>query len=281
MRSIVITLALAASAGTASAQLAGVNGLNMVYGNGFSGFPSSTTLNNNGLAGVRLQETIGNDAPGGGDFANRSFAFLSSDGGATPYMYDGVSSFSITYRHRMAHSTDPVLPNGSNNTEGGLWFLQGGVTHPYDDGGIFTTAGGTAFVGGMGAGFSLLAEGNGSNASFPALTQNGWYTVRFDYFAPNALGAGSLASYQASILDESSGNYRISNLTSWDQGSSWPTGLQAGTAIGFRFQNVPVLGVGNYFDGEYAGITIGAVVPTPASMGLLALGGLTAMRRRR
>ncbi|HZW07586.1 MAG TPA: hypothetical protein VFF65_10725 [Phycisphaerales bacterium] len=282
MRSIVISLAVAATAATASAQLAGVNGLNVVYGNGFHGFPSATrVLTNNGLAGVRLQETIASTAPGGGDFANRHFAFLSADGGASTYMYDGTSSFSITYRHRMANSTNPVLPNGSNTTEGGLWFLQGGAANPFADGGVFTVSNRTMFVAGMGAGFSILAEGNGSNPGFPPLTAGGWYTVRFDYWAPGALGAGSIASYQASVLDEASGNFRISQLTGWDQGSSWPTGLQAGTAIGFRFQNVPVLGVENNFDGEYADIVIGAVIPAPASAAMLAVGGLVALRRRR
>ncbi len=44
-------------------------------------------------------------------------------------------------------------------------------------------------------------------------------------------GAGSLASYQASVLDETSGRFHISNLTTWDQGSSWPGGLLPGTVI--------------------------------------------------
>lgn len=282
MRSIVITLALAATAGTASAQLAGVNGLHMVYGNGFNGWTSNITTVNNGLAGVRLQETVPADSDHSqGDFANRHFAFFSTDGGATNYTYDGTSSFSVTYRHRMSNTTNPTLPNGGNGTEGGLWFLQGGITHPYEDGGIFSINNGTAFVGGMGAGFSILAEGNGSNPSAPALTINGWYTERFDYWAPGALGAGSLASYQASVLDETSGRYHISNLTTWDQGSSWPGGLLPGTVIGMRFMNIPVLGVGNNFDGEYSDIVIGAVVPTPASASLLAIGGLAALRRRR
>lgn len=283
MRSIVISLALATLAGTASAQLVGVNSLRMSYGVGFNHFPTSGIITtNNGLAGVRLQETIPADAvPTGGDFANRHFAFLSADGGATNYVYDGTSSFSITYRHRVTSTTNPVLPNGTNNSEGGLWFLQGGEANPFNDGGIWSTRNGTAFVGGMGAGFSLLAEGNGGNASFPALTVGGWRTFRFDYFAPGALGAGSLASYQASVLDETTGNYRISSTTAWDQGSTWPTGLQAGTAIGFRFQDAPVLGVGNSFDGEYADIVVGAVIPTPASAGALGLLGLAALRRRR
>lgn len=284
MRSIVITLALAATAGTASAQLAGVNGLHMVYGNGFNGWTSTITTTNNGLAGVRLQESIPADSDHSqGDFANRHFAFFSSDGGATNYSYDGTSSFSVVYRHQLLHSTTPTLPNGnSNTTEGGLWFLPGGLANPYDDGGVFHISNGTAFVGGMGAGFSLLNEGNGSNppAHLP-LTPGSWVTFRFDYWAPGALGAGSLASYQASSLDESNGAFHISPLTTWDPGSSHPDGLPAGTLIGMRFQDIPVAGVDNSFSGEYQNIVIGAVVPTPASASMIALGGLVALRRRR
>lgn len=282
MRSIVISLALAAMAGTASAQLAGVNGIHMVYGNGFNGWSSSINTSSSTLADIHLQETIPANSTPSGDFANRHFGFLSSDGGATSYAYDGTSSFSITYRHRMMNSTTPTLPGGNNNTmEGGLWFLQGGESHPYDDGGVFTISNRTMFVGGMGAGFSILAEGNGSNPGFPPLTAGAWYDVRFDYWAPGALGAGSLASYQASYTDESTGVSRISNLTTWDQGGSFAGGLTAGTVIGFRFQDIPVAGVDNSFDGEYQNITIGAVVPAPSAAGALALVGLAGLRRRR
>jgi len=287
MRSIVITLALAAMAGTASAQLAGVNGVHMVYGNGFNGWSSTIATPSATLADIHLTETIPANSTPSGDFANRHFGFLSDDGGASNYAYDGTSSFSITYRHRMMNSTSPTLPGGNNNTmEGGLWFLQGGAQNPYDDGGVFTISNRTMFVGGMGAGFSILAEGNGSNAGFPPLTAGGWYQVRFDYFAPGALGAGSVASYQASYLDETAGNFRISNLTTWDQGNppgsaSHAGGLAAGTAIGFRFQDIPVAGVDNSFDGEYQNITIGAVVPAPSAAGALALVGLAGLRRRR
>jgi hypothetical protein len=283
MRSIVISLALAATAGTASAQLAGVNGLHMVYGNGFNGWTSSITTTNNGLAGVRIQETVPADSDHSqGDFANRHFAFFSTDGGTTNYTYDGTSSFSVTFRHRLDHSTTPTLPNGSNSTEGGLWILQGGIANPYDDGGLFHGSNGTAFVGGMGANFQLLNEGNGSNppAHLP-LTPAGWVTMRFDYWAPGALGAGSVASYQASTLDETTGSFHITPLTTWDVGSSHPNGIEPGSVIGLRFVDIPVLGVGNSFDGEYNNIVIGAVVPTPASAGVLALGGLVALRRRR
>lgn len=283
---LISSFVLAAVAGTASAQLAGINGYSMNYGNGFSHFPgSSISVNGGGAAAsapfgnISVNESI--DANQVGAFANRHFAFFSSDGGASPYAYDGVSSFSVTYRHRMSNTVTPPLSGGTNTAEGGLWFLQGGAANSFNDGGIFTVSNRTMFVGGMGAGFGLLAEGNGSNANRPPLTAGGWYTVRFDYWAPGALGAGSLASYQASVLDESTGNFQITPLTSWDQGSSWPTGLQAGTAIGFRFQHAPVVGRDNAFSGEYTNVVIGAVVPTPAAMSVLALGGLAALRRRR
>ncbi len=285
MRSIVITLAVAALAGTASAQLP-VNGIHIEYGNGFNGWTSTTNTTNNGLAGFRIQENIGpNTDHSDGDFANRNFGFLSADNGATSYTYDGTSSFSISYRHRMAASNSPTVPGGSANTEGGLWFLQAGA--PFDDGGVFTVnTARTAFVGGMGAGFSILAEGNGSNPNALPFTTNGWLSVRFDYWAPGALGAGSLASYQCSFLDETSGNYHLTPVTAWDQGNpagsaTFATGLQVGTLIGFRQQNVPLIGLDNNFDAEYVDIRIGAVVPTPASAGVLALGGLVALRRRR
>ncbi|MFT3684685.1 MAG: hypothetical protein QM783_07095 [Phycisphaerales bacterium] len=285
MRSIVMSLALAGLAGTASAQLAGVNGIHVVYGNGFNGWTSTTNTTNNGLAGFRIQENISPTTDhSDGDFANRNFGFLSADAGATTYSYDGTSSFSITYRHRMAVSNSPVLPNGGASTEGGLTFLQGGEGHPYEDGGIFSLYNGTSWVGGMGANFSILAQSDPNNPQSitnPGLTVGGWATYRFDYWAPGALGPGSLASYQASVLDETTGNFRISSLTSWDQGSSWPGGLLAGTAIGFRMQNVPVLGLDNNFDAQYSNIVIGAVVPTPASAGALALVGLAGFRRRR
>lgn len=280
MRASVITLALAGLAGTAAAQLP-VNGINIVYGNGFNGWTSTVNSTNNGLAGFRIQENIGpNTDHSDGDFANRNFGFLSADNGATSYVYDGTSSFSISYRHRMASSNSPTVPGGGATTEGGLWFLQAGA--PYDDGGVFTVnTARTAFVGGMGAGFSILAEGNGSNPNALPFTTNGWLSVRFDYWAPGALGVGSLASYQCSFLDETTGNYRLSPVTSWDQGSSFATGLQAGTLIGFRMQNVPLIGLDNNFDAEYVDIRVGAVIPTPASAGALALVGLAGLRRRR
>jgi hypothetical protein len=285
MRSLVITLAVAALAGTASAQLP-VNGINIVYGNGFNGWTSTTNATNNGLAGFRIQENIGpNTDHSDGDFANRNFGFLSSDGGATSYVYDGTSSFSISYRHRMASSNSPTVPGGGATTEGGLWFLQAGA--PFDDGGVFTVnTARTAFVGGMGAGFSILAEGNGSNPAAPPFTTNGWLSVSFHYWAPGALGAGSLASYQASFLDETTGNFRQTAVTSWDQGNppgsaTFATGLQAGTLIGFRMQNVPLIGLDNNFDAEYTNIVIGPAVPAPATAGALALVGLAGLRRRR
>ncbi|MBY0309393.1 MAG: hypothetical protein K2Q09_11675, partial [Phycisphaerales bacterium] len=251
-------------------------------GNGFNGWSSNINTISSTLNDLHVQETIPANSTPSGDFANRHFGFLSTDGGASAYAYDGTSSFSISYRHRMVNSTTPTLPGGNNNTmEGGLWFLQGGVNNPYDDGGVFTVSNRTMFVGGMGAGFSLLAEGNGSNVNFPPLTAGGWYDVRFDYWAPGALGAGSPASYQVSYLDETTGNYRISNLTSWDQGGAFATGLQPGTAIGFRFQNVPVAGVDNNFDGQYTNIVVGAVVPAPSAAVGMAVIGLAGLRRRR
>jgi hypothetical protein len=278
-----MSLALAGLAGTASAQLAGVNGLHMVYGNGFNGFPTATRVTtNNGLAGVRLQETIAANTPPTGDFANRSFAFFSADGGASNYTYDGTSSFSVTFRMHLSNVTNPVLPNGTNNTEGGLWFLPGGEAAPYDDGGLFVGANGTAFMGGVGAGFSLLNEGNGSNPpDHLPLTHGAWVSLRFDYFAPGALGAGSLASYQASTYDESNGAFHISQLTSWDPNSAYPNGLPAGTLIGLRFQNQPLVGIDNFFDDEYQNIVIGQVIPAPSAAGALALVGLAGLRRRR
>lgn len=288
MRTVIASIGLVLVAGTASAQLAGVNGYAMGYGNGFNHFPGSVISVNGGgaaasapLGNISLSETV--DANQVGPFANRHFAFFSSDNGATPYAYDGVSSFSVTYRHRLTNSVSPPLPGGNNNTaEGGLWFIQGGAGDPFNgSGGIFTVSNGTAFVGDMGAGFSLLAEGNGSNPNRPAMTSGGWHRFRFDYFAPGALGVGSLASYQVSMFNETTGTFVISNTTAWDQGSSWPTGLQAGAAIGFRFQHAPVVGRDNSFMGEYADVVIGAVVPAPASASLLAVGGLLALRRRR
>lgn len=282
MRTVCMSLFVAALAGTASAQLAGVNGLHMVYRNGFDNWTSTITTVNNGLAGVSLSENIPADSVGQNQmFSNRHFAFLSADSGASSYTYDGTSSFSISYRHRMTNSTTPTLPGGNNNTmEGGLWFLQGGESHPFDDGGIFTISNRTVFVGGMGADFSLIAEGNGSNPSFPPFTTpGGWYSVRMDYWAPGMLDAG--AHYQVTFSDETTGHSVTTPLRGWDAGSSFPNGLIAGTVIGFRWQDAPVQGVSNNFFGEYSNIVIGAVVPTPASASLLALGGLVALRRRR
>lgn len=279
-KSVLAVSAVAMFAGSAFAQIAGINGFNYNEFNGFNHFPGSVrTWSSTGTSAVGLHETIGNTEVG--PFANRHFAFVSTDGGANPYAYDGVSSFSVQYTVQFAHGTTPVLPTGTNTSEAGLWFLQGGPANSFDDGGTWVITNGTSFTGGMGAGFSLLAEGNGSNPSFPPLSGSGPYVMRFDYWAPGALGPGSLASYQSSLMDMGNGNFRISPLTAWDQGSSWPTGLQAGTAIGFRFQNIPVVGLDNSFDTQYTNIVFGAPVPTPGAAALFGIAGLAGLRRRR
>ncbi len=276
-------IALAALAGVAGSAFGGVTNANAfnVQLRNWNDYPSSNILPDiapNQTSHARIVENM--NPPGTGDpqkFANRHFAYLSEDGGATKLSMKNNESFKISYTMRMNSNIDndgsgqlwPQQPEGGiffGNDRGGGWI---------DEGGIFVVGNGTVFVGGANQKFSLIGEHNNGTDAFK---KGDLLRMSYTYYAPGA--AGPIAQYVVQFENLTSGFSKTVGNT-FDMGDpANPNGFNDGSWVGFRWQHTrnPLVDGSTVNDIEYGDIQI---VPAPAGFALLGLGGLIAGRRRR
>jgi hypothetical protein len=246
---------VAACGSGAFAQVSTIDGLNSSATRWFNDLPGSNlTVTNNGLAGIRYQET--NTATNG--FANRHYAALSA--GGVPYSFGAAESWQLT--------VDATI-NGPLGSEAGI---QIGTT-PF-----FPSSFG-ADVGN----FVLLPNNGGEIAAFggqmPFFSNN---QVENAGMARSAIGT----TYRMQVIYVGTADggpfvkYGINGVFTAPQNSGGTfTGWNAGTTVGFYTQNNFAFAAGQA-DVQFNNISI-IGIPAPASAGLLGLGGLVALRRRR
>lgn len=273
LQRVSIMLAVAGLAAAASASINSFNGFKMEYRN-FNDYPDSTiTPTVNGTSSVRIVEDMG---PGQQRFANRHFAMLSADGGATRLSLQNSESFKISYKMRLNSNIDQ---DGSGQLwpqqpEGGLFFGNDRGGGFIDEGGIFVIGNGTVFIGGANQRFSLIGEANNGTGR---LSKGDTLEMSYTYYAPGVTGA--LAAYVVQYKNLNTG-FMTTVFNTFDAGGPDANGFNNGSWVGFRFQHNrnPLVPGGTTNDIEYFDIN---VVPTSSSLAALALGGLVAARRRR
>jgi hypothetical protein len=269
--------------------------VNGVAGPGVDGMGDPLNFDNipvNGLgtipvAGALTQVTIRDEFPfptGNQGFANKTQAMFSADGGLTPLGILRSESFDLRFTVRLT-SGNPLL-----RKEGGLVFYNPRGLNPatpdfIDEGRLlvasnsFTSAGNIPLGETAIFGASMPFTGGGAGG-FPGgqtgfangMVANGvTYDVRFIYHAPGSRGLGTGAAYEAFFDGQSS------TLREW--GNEFDgQGFNDGTRIGFmgQFQYFP--GANDLGEAQYQ---IVSLIPTPGAAGMLGLGGLVALRRRR
>ena len=273
MQRVSVLVAVAGLTAVASASINDYNGLHMRYRN-FNDYPGSTINAAVTANSARIVESMG---PGQQKFANRHFAMLSGDGGASALTLKNNESFKVSYKFRLSSNIDD---DGSGllwnqQPEAGLWFFNNDTGSEYDDdGGIFTVGNGTVFVGGSNQKFSLIGEANNGTGAW---SKGDTVDVGYTYYAPGVTGA--LAAYVVQWNNLTTGQSKTV-FNTFDPGDATRNGFKDGATLGFRFQHTrnPLVPGGTIHDTEYYDIN---VVPTSSSLAALALGGLVAARRRR
>lgn len=278
--------ALVLAAGVAQAQV--FNGYNMVYRN-FNDFATSTIDVNGagtpssiaGTGAITFRETHAQLSPG--NFANRHFAWFSTDGGATPYALQANQSFVVRTTLRMTTNMATGIGTGAGGTvmEGGPWYFLGGGPA---DGGTWAITNQTIFSTGAGRPFTLISEGNGNvtdpnSPVFPFWNPANPLRIEYIYVAPGDSPNG-MPGVLANFTDTVTG---VTRSTGWGGfvGAEEFTGFTAGTLVGLRFQGGrnPALTTVNEWNYSNTEFLIG--VPTPGAAAVLGLGALVAGRRRR
>ncbi len=225
-------------------------------------YPTQSSGAISGLAGgVPFVEQFPQLTPG--NFANKHVAWFSEDNGATRTDAKVSESFQLNFCVTMN------APAGSPRKEAGLEIHQNRPNHvpPYNDEG------------------QLLIASDGEVALFGAVMPftgfgNTTYTlgttaaVQFTYYAPGDLGP--MAAYRLIFTDAVTGVHD-SGLKFWGVESDGINGL-TDAFLGFKDQNQRNPFIADSIDLTYDCVTI---VPAPGAAGLLDLGGLVAMRRRR
>ena len=290
-------VALACVAGMA---MANPNSINSISFNTYESFrnPSAvipSTLNVNGsvqaasyngtipIAGLGALNVREQYSAGTGGFANRHIAWLSNDGGATPYQITGTDSFQVRSCFTMT-TNHPTGVSAPINSEAGFWIHNPRVNEQgnsfIDEGGVWLISNGTSFVGGASQDFFLFGEGGFNNPSSPPIFFPGdVMEVSYTYYAPEALGPGQRARFEASVSNVTRGISVSSGLKNFNAiAGSNENGLNAGATMGFRFQNQVFPLIDTDTSTQVFNIS---VVPAPASAVLMGLAGLVATRRRR
>lgn len=303
-------LVAAGAAGSASAAVTDINGMNLITRN-FNDYPSSVgryyhnadpgTLFAPGNNGHIAIGTLPGDHhvdemlpfTDFGNFANRHLAFFSADNGATSYSFDYTQGFCAAARITVK-TKNVAWQIATRSVEAGFWAhvprQDDNSGAPYtDEGGTFIATNGTTFLGGAGLPFAIFGEGGWNNPNlgpfFTGVPDGNGYTVgamdlRLEYFPPSM---GSDAHVRFTATDVNSGVAKDTGYLVWgnsvDQfgdNSGW---WNPGTQFGFRFQNAPQ----NYdFDTEVNHTISGIkIIPAPGMAGLIGLVGLAGLRRRR
>lgn len=296
-KSVLSILSVVAFAGAAQASITNANGLNFnsyeSFRNPAAVIPSNATLDGNAvpvafngssattLGNHTFRETYAAGTPG---FANRHMLWLSTDGGNTPYALaanEGSFRIEACFVIRTNHPTGIASPV---NSETGIWIHNPRVNEqgqPFiDEGGIWAITNGTSFVGGASQDFFLFGEGGFNNPNSPPIVFTGDVIFQsYTYYAPNYFGPGSRAGFEATVTNLTRGISRSSGLKNFNPiPNSAENGLNAGTTVGFRFQNQVFPPIETDTTTELSHVV---VIPGPGAAAFLGLGALVAGRRRR
>lgn len=254
MRAIVTAALIAATAGTATANVAGINGLNQ-QNRIFNDFPASNlTVTDNYPATFRYEE----DNFTGGGFANKHAAWLSDDAGATAMDFNYDDAFDIK-------TTVVDASTGLGAAEVGI------VTDLF------------------GFGFFGAGLGGGEIAAFGATLP--FHSFGFGlYTAGDTLDLRMIYRAGATeFVDTSTIEYRYQiNGGGWVSSGEIPfTNTEMGFPSGTpESQFIQKIGFGVQFNnagGGAADVTFSNIMvsPTPGTAALLGLAGIAGIRRRR
>lgn len=276
MRKVLSLVALAALAGAAHAQdMSQVNGY-ALQARLFNDFSTSTlTVNGNNeptptthplaYGPVHFNEQFAFGAPG--NFANKHVAWLSTDGGATKAATNIGQSWSINFDVTM--NTTPGQPRKEAGIE--VWQPRGLLATPsYIDEGQVLIASDNGEVAVFGA--SLPFTGFGAGCYTLGTTAH----VSFSYYAPGVAPGTTRGSYRLIFTDAVTGVHD-SGFKEWGPEFDGVEGMR-GANVGLKDQNQRNPFLADTVDVLYNNVS---VVPAPAGLGLLGLGGIAAFRRRR
>lgn len=245
---------VAAAATAAQAQVSSINGLNSSATRWFNDNPGTAlTVTNNGLAGVRWQETN----TGGSGFANRHYAALSV--GGTPYSFGAAESWQLDV---------DMIARGPIISEAGI---QIGTTPFFPssfgaDVGNFVVIPGNTEIAAFGGQMPFFSNNQPENSGMARGALNTPYHLTVIYVG--TADGGPFVRYGVNGVFTGALN----------SGGTF-TGWNAGTTVGVYTQN-NFAGQSGSADAEFSNISI-IGIPAPATAGLLGLGGLVAFRRRR
>lgn len=276
MRKVLSIVALAALAGAAPAQdMSQVNGYAMEARlfNDFGG----TTLTVNGVnqpahvtyplayGPVHINEQFAFGEAG--NFANKHVAWLSTDGGATKARTNIGQSWSMDFDVTM--NSVSASPRKEAGIE--FWQPRGLYASPsYNDEGQMLIASDNGEVAVFGA--SLPFTGFGTGCYTLGTTAH----VSFSYYAPGVAPGTTRGSYRLIFTDAVTGVHD-SGYKEWGPEFDGVEGMR-GTYVGFKDQNQRNPFLADNADVIYNNLSI---IPAPAALGVLGLGGLAAARRRR
>ncbi|HEX8877736.1 MAG TPA: hypothetical protein VF777_13380 [Phycisphaerales bacterium] len=226
-----IVAALTAHAGAA---ITDFNGFKFELRN-FNDYPSSLiTTTSNGTTDARLVEVM--NPPLTGDpqkFANRHFAMLSADGGATRLSLRNNQPFRVSYNMRLISNID-VDGSGqlwNQQPEGGLFFGNDRGGGFIDEGGIIVVGNGTVFVGGANQRFSFIGDRNNGTQVFE---KGELLYMSYSYYPPGIKGPE--AAYRV-VFENVTTGFRKEVSNTFDTGGPDANGFNNGSWVGLRFQN--------------------------------------------
>lgn len=254
MKKFCAFVVVAATGSAAFAQVSTINGLNSSATRWFNDLPGTNlTVTNNGLAGVRWQET----STGGGGFANRHYAALSVNG--TPYQFGAAESWQLTV---------DMIARGPVISEAGI---QIGTTPFFPssfgaDVGNFVVIPGNTEIASFGGQMPFFSNNQPENSGMARGALNTPYRLQIIYVG--TADGGPFVKYGVNGV-----------FTAPVNAGGTFAGWNPGTTVGVYTQNNFNSAAGSA-DAEFSNISI-IGIPAPASAGLLGLGGLVALRRRR
>jgi len=221
----------------------------------FNDFPGSTLFTtSNYPTKVEFAEVF--PAGGQGGFANQHQAWLSSDGGTSRHSFQQAEKFTFT--------TDVTINAAGVNMEGGLRYDTGNTSNPIGEG-------------------LFIVKSNDEVAAFGA---------NLPFFSFGGAGSGAYTLGDTVTLGLVYDPIASTIEYLYDNDAGGPNLMMSSGAIPFAVDNP------NFLDGSNIGVysqpnpfTDGgsgtatfenfSVVPEPASLALLAMGALAAIRRRR